>query len=465
MGKNSTVFLLYFLPNFKHMEIKILLIDDEPKITALYGKLLSEKGYSVTEMTDSKEAIKLLETNFYDIIISDLQMPDFSGLDILKVKPEESIFILITGFASIESAVEAMKNGAYDYLLKPLKLDELLLKVANAIEKIKLKNDINLLRLLISENFSFHNIIGKSKKMQEVYNQIKIVSNVDVNVHIEGESGTGKELVSKAIHFNSPRKDQAFIAINCSAIPETLLESELFGHTKGAFTGATEHQKGVFESANGGTLFLDEISEMPYNLQSKLLRVIENWEVKPVGSDKIKKINVKLISASNQNLKQLVNEKKFREDLYYRISTFNIVIPPLRERTEDIPLLIEFFLSKFSKKFNKEIKISPDAINLLMQSEWHGNVRELENTLERAIISTNSTLLKNISFDFYFKNNGKELKNKNNSHKNISLRELEKEHIMHTLTLCKGNKVKASKLLGIDRKTLYNKLAEFEIEL
>jgi two component, sigma54 specific, transcriptional regulator, Fis family len=197
--------------------------------------------------------------------------------------------------------------------------------------------------------------------MQEVYDLIKRVSGVDVNVHIEGESGTGKELVSKAIHFNSMRKNNAFIAINCAAIPETLLESELFGHTKGAFTGATEMQKGVFETANGGTLFLDEISEMPYNLQSKLLRVLENWEIKPVGSDRIKKIDVKLISASNQNLKELVNQKKFREDLYYRIATFNIVIPPLRERIEDIPLLTDYFLERLSKKFDSEISITPGA--------------------------------------------------------------------------------------------------------
>ena len=446
------------------MEIKILLVDDEPKITNLYGKLLTERGFNVTEICDSSEAIKLIESNFYDIIISDLQMPVYSGIDILKKKPDESIFILITGFASIESAVEAMKHGAYDYLLKPLKLEELLLKVNNAIEKIRLKRDINMLRSVIKENYSFDNIIGKSKKMYEVFDQINRVAAVDVNVHIEGESGTGKELVSKAIHFNSSRKDQVFIAINCSAIPETLLESELFGHTKGAFTGATEHQKGVFETANGGTLFLDEISEMPYNLQSKLLRVIENWEIKPVGSDKIKKINVKLISASNQNLKELVNEKKFREDLYYRISTFNILIPPLRERSEDIPLLIDYFLNKLSKKFKKEISISPEAIKLLMELEWQGNVRELENTLERAIITSNYPLLKESSFDFYFQNNGKVLKIQNvAAYNNISLKELEKEYIKKILKDCKGNKVKASKLLGIDRKTLYNKIAEYEL--
>jgi len=444
--------------------IKILLIDDEPKTTNLYGKVLSEKGYAVTQMSDSKEAIKLIENSFFDIIISDLQMPGFSGIDVLKSKPEESIFILVTGYASIESAVQAMQLGAYDYLMKPLKLEELIMKVENAAEKINLKRDITQLRSQVEQNFSFGNIIGKSKKMQEVYDLIKRVSGVDVNVHIEGESGTGKELVSKAIHFNSHRKNNPFIAINCSAIPETLLESELFGHTKGAFTGATEMQKGVFETANGGTLFLDEISEMPYNLQSKLLRVLENWEIKAVGSDKIKKIDVKLISASNQNLKELVHQKKFREDLFYRIATFNIVLPPLRDRLEDIPLLTDYFLERLSKKFDREISITPAALKILMQLEWQGNVRELENTLERAIITSNDSILKENSFKFYLQ----AAPNKSNlngfASQSISLKDMEKEYIKKTLEDCKWNKVKASKVLGIDRKTLYNKLAEYKLE-
>ncbi len=446
------------------MEIKILLIDDEPKTTGLYGKVLSEKGYAVTQMSDSREAVKLLENNFFDIIISDLQMPGYSGIDVLKKKPEESIFILVTGYASIESAVEAMQLGAYDYLMKPLKLEELILKVENAAEKINLKRDINQLRSQVEQNFSFGNIIGKSKKMQEVYDLIKRVSGVDVNVHIEGESGTGKELVSKAIHFNSMRKNNAFIAINCAAIPETLLESELFGHTKGAFTGATEMQKGVFETANGGTLFLDEISEMPYNLQSKLLRVLENWEIKPVGSDRIKKIDVKLISASNQNLKELVNQKKFREDLYYRIATFNIVIPPLRERIEDIPLLTDYFLERLSKKFDREITITPAALKILMQLDWQGNVRELENTLERAIITSNDSVLKENSFKFYLQSSPNKSNLNGFASQSISLKDMEKEYIKKTLEDCKWNKVKASRVLGIDRKTLYNKLAEYKLE-
>ncbi|MBP9096564.1 MAG: sigma-54-dependent Fis family transcriptional regulator [Ignavibacteria bacterium] len=446
------------------MEIKILLIDDEPKTTGLYGKVLSEKGYAVTQMSDSREAVKLIENNFFDIIISDLQMPGYSGIDVLKKKPEESIFILVTGYASIESAVEAMQLGAYDYLMKPLKLEELILKVENAAEKINLKRDINQLRSQVEQNFSFGNIIGKSKKMQEVYDLIKRVSGVDVNVHIEGESGTGKELVSKAIHFNSMRKNNAFIAINCAAIPETLLESELFGHTKGAFTGATEMQKGVFETANGGTLFLDEISEMPYNLQSKLLRVLENWEIKPVGSDRIKKIDVKLISASNQNLKELVNQKKFREDLYYRIATFNIVIPPLRERIEDIPLLTDYFLERLSKKFDREITITPAALKILMQLEWQGNVRELENTLERAIITSNDSVLKENSFKFYLQSSPNKSNLNGFASQSISLKDMEKEYIKKTLEDCKWNKVKASRVLGIDRKTLYNKLAEYKLE-
>lgn len=446
------------------MEIKILLIGDESKYTNHYGKLLSEKGYIVTEINNSKEAMGIIENNFFDIIISDLKMSGFSGIDILRKKPEESIFILVTAFASIESAVEAMQLGAYDYLMKPLKLEELLFKIDKAVENIRLKRDINLLRSQVEENFSYSNIIGKSKKMREVYDLIKRVSTVDVNVHVEGESGTGKELVSKAIHFNGSRKNGPFIAINCAAIPETLLESELFGHSKGAFTGASEIQKGVFEMANGGTLFLDEISEMPFNLQSKLLRVLENWEIKAVGSDRVKKVDVKLISASNQNLKELVFQKKFREDLYYRVATFNIVIPPLRERLEDIPLLTDYFLERLSKKFDRKITITPGALNVLMQFEWQGNVRELENTIERAIITSNNSNLKESSFKFYKQSSSAKSNLNGFASQSISLKEMEKEYIKKTLVDYNWNKVKASKVLGIDRKTLYNKISEYKLE-
>jgi DNA-binding NtrC family response regulator len=349
--------------------IRILVIDDEPNSTKLLKKVLLKKGYFVDETNESPKALEMIKEGDYDIIISDLQMPNLSGIDLLKSKPDSSIFIMITGYGSIASAVESMKLGAFDYINKPFNLDEFQLKVDKAAEKIMLTNQLKSLRSQIEGNYSFSNIVGRSKKMLNVFEFIKKVATSKVNVLIEGQSGTGKELVSKAIHYNSLRKNGTFIAINCSAIPENLLESELFGHVRGAFTGAIETQKGVFELANGGTLLLDEIAEMPMNLQAKLLRVTENWEIKALGSDKVKKVDVRLISATNQNLKELVKQKKFREDLYYRIATVTLSLPTLNERREDIPLLVGFIVNKFSEKFGRKIVITPEALNLLI---WTG---------------------------------------------------------------------------------------------
>ncbi|MDQ1266089.1 MAG: Sigma-54-dependent Fis family transcriptional regulator, partial [Bacteroidota bacterium] len=344
--------------------IKILVVDDEPNSTRLLKKVLNKKGFEVTEENDSLRAKKLLSDNFFDIIISDLQMPGISGMDLLKIKPKNSLFIMITGYGSVNSAVESMKLGAFDYVNKPFNLEEFILKVNKASDKILMMNEIRSLKTLVNDKQPFSNIIGTSKKMGEVYDFIDRTSNVNVNVLINGQSGTGKELVARAIHLTGDRKNEAFIAINCSAIPENLLESELFGHVKGAFTGATENQKGVFEQANNGTLFLDEIAEMPYPLQAKLLRVLETWEIKPIGSDKVKKVDVRLISATNQNLNELIASKSFRDDLYYRISTVSIMLPNLNERKSDIPALTDYYLKILSSKFNKKLKITAEALNL-----------------------------------------------------------------------------------------------------
>jgi len=339
-------------------DIKILIIDDEPNSTQLLRKVLKKNGYDIYEANDSLKAKEMIEKDFYHLIISDLQMPKLSGLDLLRNKPADSVFIMITGYGSVNSAVESMKNGAFDYVNKPFNMEEFLIKVEKAVENIKLKKEVYNLKSMLKENYTFGNMIGKSKSMLMVFEFIRKIAGINVNALIEGESGTGKELVAKAIHYNSGRKFKPFIAINCSAIPENLLESELFGHVRGAFTGATDVQKGVFEQANGGTLFLDEIAEMPYNLQAKLLRVVETWEIKPLGGDKVIKVNVRLISATNQNLKLLTEEKKFREDLYYRISTVSITLPPLNERREDISLLVNNYLRILSEKFNKDLKIT-----------------------------------------------------------------------------------------------------------
>lgn len=442
--------------------IKIFIIDDEENSTKLLKKVLLRKGYDVEDTNDSSKAMEMVKNGDYDIIVSDLQMPNFSGIDLLKIKPDEAIFIMITGFGSVTTAVESMKLGAYDYINKPFNLEEFLIKVDKAAEKISLTNQIKNLRTQVEENYSFGNIIGKSKKMNNVFAQIKNVARTDVNVFIEGQSGTGKELVSRAIHFNSARKNGPFVAINCSAIPENLLESELFGHIRGAFTGAVETQKGVFEQANGGTLLLDEIAEMPFVLQAKLLRVIETWEIKSLGSDKIKKIDVRLISATNQNIKELIKQKKFREDLYYRIATVTISIPPLNERRDDIPLLADHFLKKFSEKNNRTVSISPEALNVLVKNDWKGNVRELENVIERAVISSENNKL--VQSDFKFLQITESNDNPFTNMDSVSLNDIEKMYIKKVLEENNWNKLKAAQILGIDRKTLYKKIKEYGFE-
>jgi DNA-binding NtrC family response regulator len=442
--------------------IKILVVDDEVNSTKLLKKVLAKKGYDVEESNDSSEAQQRIKEGNYDIIISDLQMPKLSGLDLLKAKHDDTTFIMITGYGSVNSAVESMKLGAFDYINKPFNLEEFVIKVDKAAEKINLTNQLRNLRTQVEENYSFTNIVGKSKKMQTVFDFIKNVAKSNVNVLVEGPSGTGKELVSRAIHFNSPRKNGPFIAINCSAIPENLLESELFGHIRGAFTGAVETQKGVFEQANGGTLLLDEIAEMPFPLQAKLLRVLETWEFKALGSDKVKRVDVRLVSATNQNIKEMIKQKKFREDLYYRIATVTISLPSLNERRDDIPLLVDFFLKKIGEKLNRTLAASPDALNTLMRYDWKGNVRELENVLERAIISTENDKLSANDFKFLQVNESEE--NPFSNMENVGLKEIERLYIKKILEENNWNKLKVAQILGIDRKTLYKKIKEYGFE-
>lgn len=442
--------------------IKILIVDDELNSTILLKKVLEKKGFQPTTENDSVLAKQRVESEEFDIIISDLQMPDVSGNDLLKIKHPDTIFILITGYGSIDSAVESMKLGAFDYIIKPFNLDEFVLKFEKAVEIIKLNSQLRNLRTQIEETSSFSNIIGTSRKMQSVYELIKNVSRSDANVLIEGQSGTGKELVARAIHHNSTRSNGPFIAINCSAIPDNLLESELFGHTKGAYTGAIDSQKGVFELADGGTLLLDEIAEMPYLLQSKLLRVIETWEVKPLGSDKVKKVDIRLLSATNQNIKEVIEEKKFREDLYYRIATVSISLPPLNDRLEDIPLLANHFIKRFSEKMGRSFTLNSDVIELLMAHNWKGNVRELENVIERALISAESDLLVRSNFKFLSASPGEERTFGTSG--NMDLKDMERIYIKKVLEENGWNKLQAAKVLGIDRKTLYKKIKEYNLE-
>jgi DNA-binding NtrC family response regulator len=443
-------------------DIKILVVDDEPNSTKLLKKVLLRKGYDVDESNDSLKALEIIREKHFDIIVSDLQMPNLSGIDLLKAKPDDTIFIMVTGYGSIASAVESMKLGAFDYINKPFNIEEFQIKVDKAAEKVSLTRQLKTLRSQVENNYSFGSIVGRSRKMQLVYELIQKVAKSKVNILIEGQSGTGKELVSKSIHYNSQRKNAAFVAVNCSAIPENLLESELFGHVRGAFTGAVETQKGVFEQANGGTLLLDEIAEMPLALQAKLLRVIENWEIKALGSDKIKNVDIRLISATNQNLKELVKQKKFREDLYYRIATVTLTLPSLNERKEDIPLLVDFFLKKLSEKFNRTVSLTSEALSFLINNDWRGNVRELENVLERAIItSENDKIGLN---DFKFLQSAENSDSTFTNINNLGLKEIEKLYIKKTLEENNWNKLKVAQILGIDRKTLYKKIKEYGME-
>ena len=443
--------------------VKILLIDDEVNSTKLMKKIIDHKGYYSVEENNSQKAKELVESGEFDIVVSDLQMPDISGLDLLSIKPANTLFIMVTGYSSVDSAIEAMKNGAFDYISKPFNIEEFSLKISKAVDTIEMNKEIQSLRSLVSETQSFGAIIGKSKKMQMVFDFINKVSKTNANVLIEGQSGTGKELVSRAIHLNSSRSKGSFVAINCSAIPENLLESELFGHTKGAYTGATDMQKGVFEQANGGTLLLDEIAEMPFMLQSKLLRVLETWEIKPLGSDRVKKVDVRLISATNQNLKELVQKKKFREDLFYRVAALTISLPPLNTRKDDIPLLADHFLKKLSTSMGKRLTIDALAMEILVKHDWTGNVRELENVIERAAVTTGMDRLDKTAFQFLSKDN----ENKDNlfeSFQDAQLKDVEKFYIKRVLEQNKWNKLKVAKILGIDRKTLYKKIKEFSLE-
>ncbi len=444
-------------------KIKILLVDDESNSTQILGKVLRKKGYEVFEENNSIQAKELIIRNFYDIIISDLQMPNVSGMDLLEIKPERSIFIMITGYGSVVSAVESMKKGAFDYVNKPFNLDEFIIKVEKAADKVVMQSELNKLKEIVENENSFCGIIGKSEKMLEIFNLLRNVSKVNINSLIYGESGTGKELIAKAIHNLSDRSSKPFVAVNCSAIPENLLESELFGHTKGAFTGAIESQKGVFEQANEGTLFLDEIGEMPFNLQAKLLRVLENFEVKPLGSDKVKKIDIRLISATNQNLEVLTSEKKFRDDLYYRIATVTINLPPLRARRGDIPLIAYNYLKKLAVKFGSDYEITAEAMQAIMNFKWKGNVRELENVLDMAAIKSPCKIIDVSSLPFQSEfelNTGDNIMNKSNL---CTLMEVEKSYIKRILAATEGNKQKAAEILQIDRKTLYKKIKDYNL--
>ncbi len=368
---------------------KILVVDDEQSMRDVLSIMLKRAGYAVTTAADGEEAIVRLGKEIFDLVITDLKMPKAGGLEVLKAakaSSPETVVLVITAFASAESAVEAMKHGAYDYLTKPFQVDEVQLIIRNALERRRLSTENMLLKREMASQASFAQIIGKSDAMQKVFDIVRKVADSKSNVLIFGESGTGKELVARAIHYNSARASMPFVTVNCSAVPETLLESELFGHMKGAFTGAVSNKAGLFEVANGGTIFLDEIGDTSPATQVKLLRVIQEREFRRVGGTQDMKVDVRIIAATNKDLEKAVAEGTFREDLYYRLDVIPIVLPPLRLRTSDIPLLVQHFLDKFCRESGKPVPIiTGEAMRALLEHEWRGNVRELENLIERVV--------------------------------------------------------------------------------
>ncbi|HET9605537.1 MAG TPA: sigma-54 dependent transcriptional regulator [Nitrospira sp.] len=445
----------------------VLVVDDDQDMRALLRDVLEEHGYKVTLAQNGQEALKNLREGEYPVVLTDLRMKGIQGIELLaEIKrsfPDTNV-VLMTAFGCVETALEAMKQGASDYLMKPVKNDDLLRVTERSFREALLRSEINRLRREVNKEYSFNQILGKSKPMREIFDLIRRVADSPTNILITGESGTGKELVAKALHYNSERKDAAFVAVNCAAIPEQLLESELFGHMRGAFTDAKVDKRGLFEEAAKGTLFLDEISELPLMLQAKLLRAIQEKEIRRLGANRPIAVDTRLIAATNLNLSEEVKAKRFREDLYYRLNVIEMRLPPLRERREDIPLLVDAFLKKFGQARGKDVKgVSETTLALLIDYAWPGNVRELENVIERAVtLSRGDKIVPDDLPATIQGSRGDRRVLDEAAEKMHPLHEIEKEYIKKILEKMGGNKYQAAQVLGIDRKTLYRKLGEMD---
>ena len=441
---------------------KILVVDDEPNIRKMLMRVLSSEGFTVKEAVNGLEALKKIEEENNSLVLLDLKMPGLNGIETLeKIREYDKDLpvIMMSAYGSIPEAVEAMKKGAIDYLIKPFDIEELKIIVERAIQQYELKVENIYYREEEEKRFNFEEIIGKSKAINGVLEMIKNVSSTPATVLITGESGTGKELIARAIHKNSLRRGSPFVVVNCAAFSLNLLESELFGHEKGAFTGAISQRIGRFEMAQGGTIFLDEIGEIDLSIQTKLLRVLQEKEFERVGSSKSIKVDARILAATNKDLKKEVKEGRFREDLFYRINVFNIEAPPLRERKEDIPLLVEHFIKKYNRILNRKVKgVSVEAINLLLDYDFPGNIRELENIIERSIIMAKSEIIDESYFGFIREPEEKTKKEGN-------LQEAEKELIIKYLIQNKGNRTKTAELLGISRRNLQNKIKQYQLDL
>ena len=452
----------------------LLVVDDEENMRQLLRKVMSEQGFEVDLVEDGEKAVRKVtqEPNRYDVVMLDIRLPGKNGIEVLRDIREinsEIAVVMITAYESLETAIQSIREGAYDYLVKPVGIDELLISVERALERRLLRLENRYLRGEIEKRYSFANIIGESDKMQEVYRLVESVLSSPAPVLLEGESGTGKELIARAIHYNGKRKEQKFVAVDCGALPENLIESELFGHKKGAFTGATRDKIGLFEEANHGTIFLDEICNINSSTQAKLLRVLQENEIKRVGEVSYRKVDVRIISATNKNLKEEVKKGKFRDDLYYRLNVIYINLPPLRDRNEDIPLLADYFLSSYSKKVGKHVgRLEDDVLDLFMHYSWPGNVRQLENEIKKMVtfVSPEANLtLEYVSEEIReadqilkFSQSGSE-----NSLKR-KVANLEKELILGELKKNKWNKSKTAISLGLSRKGLDKKVLRYGLD-
>lgn len=457
------------------MKPRILVVDDEESIREFLEIMLKKEGYEITTAEDGAFAKDILTKKSFDMVISDLQMPNMTGIELLKHVREsypDLVFMMITAFGTTESAVEAMKMGAYDYLTKPFKIDEVRINVANALRSKNLEVENRVLKKEMVKEYSFQNMIGNSEPMHRVFDLVKRVSQAPSNILITGESGTGKEVVAKAIHFNGPLRDRPFVTINCGAIPESLMESEMFGHKKGSFTSASSDKEGLFEVADGGTLFLDEVGELPLTIQVKLLRAIQERVIRRVGANEDIKIEVRIIAATNRDLEKMVKDGTFRQDLYYRLNVINIKTPPLRERREDVPLLAAHFLKKYNDRLGKQIQgISTEAMESLKKYDYPGNVRELENIIERTVaLEGGATILPESLPPFVNTPQGRKMASSNEIEVTMDgvdldkiLGQIEKELIIKAIHTAGGVKKRAAKVLNITFRSMRYRVEKYNL--
>jgi two-component system response regulator AtoC len=450
---------------------RVLIVDDEENFRHMLSVILKKEGYDVEAATNGEEALQKISLSPFDQILCDIRMPKMDGLEFLnetKKTGVDSTIIMMSAYGTVDIAIEAIKLGAYDYISKPFKPDEIILTLKKAEERERLRRENEFLRKEVKKEYSFENIISKNKMMQKMFEVIKKVAQYKSTILITGESGTGKELVARALHYNSDRSQNPFVPVNCGAIPENLLESELFGHAKGAFTDAIRTKRGLFEEADNGTLFLDEIGELPGQLQVKLLRVLQDGEIRRVGESKSIQIDVRIVAATVKDLTKEVNEGRFRDDLYYRLNVLPIHIPPLRERKEDIPLLTAHFVKKYSQAMNKNVVgLDSKALEALMNYKWYGNVRELENTIERAIVLADRENIELDNLPIEIQNFQEEIRLEPLAEEEYSIKKasrfLEMNLIKKALIKTKGNHTHAAKLLEISHRALLYKIKEYGI--